>query len=109
MHEQDVVRALVLSMEKRPRGVFNVAGPSPVPLSIVIRKTGRRNLPVPEPLIAAALGRFGLPKLTRGALAHVKFPVVVDAAAFREATGFEHKMDEVECMETFREAYPVVR
>jgi UDP-glucose 4-epimerase len=96
-------------MEKRPRGVFNVAGPSPVPLSLVIRETGRRNLPVPEPLIAAALGRFGLPKLTRGALAHVKFPVVVDSTAFREATGFEHQLDEVACMRAFREAYPSTR
>jgi UDP-glucose 4-epimerase len=109
LHEEDVVRALITSIEKKPRGVFNVAGPPPVPLSYVIRETGRRNLPVPEPLIAAALGRFGLPKLTRGALAHVKFPVIVDASAFREATGFEHHVDELQAMHSFRDAFPTHR
>src|SRR5260370_5559752 len=32
MHEKDAAAAIALSLEKRPRGVFNVAGPSPVPL-----------------------------------------------------------------------------
>jgi UDP-glucose 4-epimerase len=105
MHEEDVVRALVASIEKRPRGVFNVAGPPPLPLSLVIKETGRRQIPVPEVLIAAALGRFGLPKLTRGALAHVKFPVVVDASAFRKATGFEHRVDEMKAMHSYRDAF----
>ena len=30
MHERDVVAAIQLTLEKRIRGVFNVAGPSPV-------------------------------------------------------------------------------
>jgi UDP-glucose 4-epimerase len=106
MHEEDVVRALVTTIDKRPRGVFNVAGPPPLPLSHVIKATGRRGLPVPEVLIAAALGRFGLPKLTRGALGHVKFPVIVDASAFRKETGFEHRVDETKAMQDFRDAFP---
>jgi hypothetical protein len=32
----------------------------------------------------------------------VKFPIVVDAAAFREATGFEFEHDEVAVMEAVR-------
>jgi UDP-glucose 4-epimerase len=109
MHEEDVVRALVLTVEKRPRGVFNVAGPSPLPLSYVIKQAGRRQIPVPEMLIAVAMGRFGLPKLTRGALAHVKFPVIVDSSAFRAATGFEHKIDESQAIAAYREAFPITR
>jgi UDP-glucose 4-epimerase len=106
MHEDDVVSAITTALAKRPRGVFNVAGPDPVPLGVIIRETGRRAVPLPEIVINVSLGRLGLPKLPRGALAHIKYPVVVDASAFREATDFRHRYDEMETMRAFREAFP---
>lgn len=108
MHESDVSEAICLAVERRIRGVYNVAGPQPVPLSVVIRATGRSSVPLPEIVFQAALGRFGLPKLPPGALAHIKFPVVVDSGAFRAATGFQHRIDEAEAMREYREAFPVV-
>lgn len=109
MHEIDVVSALLVTLEKRVRGVFNVAGPQPVPFSVVCRETGRQVVPIPEPLFAAALGRFGLPKLPRGALGHIKYPVVVDDRAFRKATGYEHAIDESRAMREYKAAFPPVR
>jgi UDP-glucose 4-epimerase len=35
LHEDDVIAALLLAIEKRPRGVYNVCGPSPLPLSVL--------------------------------------------------------------------------
>ena len=102
MHEQDIVDAIVATLDARLRGVYNVSGPQPIPLSVLIRVAGRQRLPVPEPVFAFALGRFGLPPLPTGALSHVKYPVVVDSSAFREATGWTHQFDEVQCMESFR-------
>ncbi len=106
MHEDDVTSALVTTLRERPRGVFNVAGPQPVPLSVVIRETGRTNIPIPEMVLNTALGRFGLPKLPRGALEHIKYPVTVDAKAFRSATGFTHAVDEKAAMRAYRDAFP---
>jgi UDP-glucose 4-epimerase len=106
MHEEDVVTSIVLALEKRPRGVFNVAGPPPVPFSVIIRETGRSPLPLPEFVIYAAMGRLGLPRLPPGALEHIKYPVVVDAAAFKKATGFEPLITESEAMRQYREAFP---
>jgi UDP-glucose 4-epimerase len=106
MHEEDHVAALTLALDKRPRGVFNVAGPQPVPLSVVIRETGRTNIPLPEIVFHAALGRFGLPRLPSGALEHIKYPVTVDDAAFRAATGFAHAIDEKGAMRAYRDAFP---
>jgi UDP-glucose 4-epimerase len=106
MHEEDVVSALVTALEARPRGVFNVAGPQPVPFSLVIEATGRTNVPVPGPLLGAALGRFGLPRLPRGALDHLRYPITVDASAFKRATGFQHAVDEGGAMRAFTEAFP---
>lgn len=107
MHEDDVVSALVATLDARPRGVFNVAGPDPVPLSLVIRETGRRNIPIPEALLTAAMGRFGLPRLPPGALEHIKYPVTVDASSFKKATGFVHARDVGEAMRAYRDAFPV--
>ncbi len=101
IHEKDAARAIVLALSKRLRGVFNVTGPPPVPLSLLIKATGRKNLPVLEPFFNGFTGRFGLPSLPPGAVNHVKYPVVVDGAAFREATGFEPDFDEIQTMEAF--------
>ncbi|NUQ75682.1 MAG: SDR family oxidoreductase [Polyangiaceae bacterium] len=108
MHERDVVTAITLALDKRIKGVFNVAGPQPVPLSVIIRETGRRSVPIPEFLFIRTLGRLGFPKLPRGAVSHIKYPVVIDSAAFREATGFKFEVDEVRAMHEFKGAFPVL-
>lgn len=102
IHEEDISSAIQATLKHRIEGVFNVSGPMPVPLSVVIRETGRTPTPIPEMIFSKLSGRFGLPKLPPGALNHVKFPVTVDSSPFREATGWEPTFDEVECMESFR-------
>ena len=104
MHERDAASAIVLALEKKLRGVFNVSGPPPVPLGVVIRETRRNAFPVPEPLINLSLGRFGLPQLPKGAVEHLKYPIVIDSAPFQKATGFTHSHDENETMLSFAEA-----
>lgn len=106
MHERDVAGAIRLALEKRVRGVFNVTGPQPVPLSTLIRETGRKSFPLPEFVFKALLGRFGLPRLPDGAFAHIKYPVVIDGGAFRQLTGFTYEVDEVQAMAEYRHAFP---
>jgi UDP-glucose 4-epimerase len=102
MHEDDVARAIATALEANLHGVFNVAGPAPLPLSTVIRGVGHLPLPIPEPLLGFSFGRFGLPLLPTGAIAHLKYPVVVDASSFKSATGFVHLHDERDTIESFR-------
>jgi len=106
IHERDVARALTLTLDRKLRGVFNVAGPQPVPLSMLIRETGRTAVHLPEFVFSGLLGRFGLPRLPPGAVTHVKYPVVVDGAAFRAVTGFTYEVDEVQAMREFGAAFP---
>ncbi|MCC6333652.1 MAG: SDR family oxidoreductase [Myxococcales bacterium] len=101
LDEGDAARAITLAVQKKLRGIFNVAGPPPVPLSTIVRQTGRTVVPMPEPLLAGLLGRFGFPALPRGALEHIKFPIVVDASAFKEATGFAPEVSEVEALRAY--------
>lgn len=105
LHEYDAVDAITTAVRARPRGVFNVAGPQPLPFSFLIRGVGRTPVPVPEVLLDAVMGRFGLPDLPPGALGHLKYPVVVDGAAFRKATGFAHRIDEDRVMREYRDAF----
>jgi UDP-glucose 4-epimerase len=109
MHERDVVGSLVAALDKRPRGVFNIAGPQPVPLSVLIRETGRRQVPLPEFIFSRGLGRFGLPRLPKGALEHIKYSIVVDASPFRKATEWRHEVDEVQAMHEYKQAFPAQR
>jgi UDP-glucose 4-epimerase len=109
IHEDDMASAIVLGLEKNLKGVFNVAGPKPVPLSVLIREAGRQQVPVPEMVFRLPLGRLGMPSLPPGAIAHIKFPIVTNADAFRKATGFVHRFDDAETIRQFREACPVSR
>lgn len=104
MHDHDAAEAIRVALDKGLRGVFNVTGPPPVPLSVMIQQTGRSNVPLPEPLFNFMLGRFGLPRLPPGALAHVKYPVVMDGSAFQNATGWQPSFDEDATMHDFRVA-----
>lgn len=108
MHERDVARAIESVLKSRVRGVFNVAGPPPVPLSKLIHGTGRTAFPLPEFAFRVVLGRFGLPRLPPAALGHVKHPVVIDDRAFRRATGYQHEVAEDLAMREYREAFPIL-
>ena len=64
-------------------------------------------VPVPESILVQLLGRFGFPALPRGALEHIKYPIVVDGSAYRAATGFAHATSEVDALRRYRRISPV--
>lgn len=94
LHEEDLARAILLSVERKLRGVFNVAGPSAVPLHVAIEQSGGTQLPLPEialrPLIRRLFG-LGLYPVPPGAIDFIKFPCTVSDEQFRAATGFRPK------------------
>jgi UDP-glucose 4-epimerase len=69
----------------------------------VVQETGRTPVPLPEPLLRLLIGRAGFPRLPTGALEHLKYPIVIDARAFLEATGFRPRYDEVQTLHRFRD------
>jgi UDP-glucose 4-epimerase len=106
MHEADAVAAIIVALEHKLRGVYNVAGPQALPLSEVIRATGRAPTRIARVLHPLLLGRFGLPRLPAGAVAHIKYPIVISDRAFRQATGFSHRHSEYATLAEFVEASP---
>lgn len=101
MHEDDAARALIAALETRLRGVYNVAGPSPLPLSALLKASRRRRVVLPEPILRASLGHFGLPTLPPSAVDHIKYSLVVDDSPFRRQTAFEPRHGQLDTIHAF--------
>ena len=104
IHEEDAAEAIVTALSRKLHGVYNVSGPSPVPISTIVRATGGRPFPVPATLISLGLSRLALPNLPPAAIDHLKYPIVVDSDAFKRATDYQHRYDERETIDAFRAA-----
>ena len=77
----DVIHAIRLALKPGVRGIFNLAGPGPAPLSEIVRRLGHRALPLPEPLVRraiAASSRTRLARVPRAELDYLKFVCMVD-------------------------------
>ena len=104
MHEEDAAAAICLALDKSLRGVFNVAGPQPMPLSLLIRAGGAHADAAAGDLdVERCSAASGCRELPPGAVAHLKYPVVIDDSSFRAATGFNHQYSEDETIAAFRD------
>ncbi len=123
--ERDMVQALLLALEKKQGGVYNVTGPGELPLSVAVREAGGIAIPVIYQL-AAPLMKLGwavgvLPFPTPQ-YDFLMFPCVIDGRKFRETFGFKPRFSlhkalrsirrrplaaEVEEAETVRRRRPV--
>jgi UDP-glucose 4-epimerase len=95
IHESDVVHAIECALRPGIRGIFNVAGPEPLPLSRILRILGRRRVPVPYSLAKAMLQRLWSLRLTSfppPELDHIRYVCMVDDARARTVLGFTHEI-----------------
>jgi UDP-glucose 4-epimerase len=91
IHEADVVRAIELALVPGIRGIFNVAGSEPVPLSRVIKILGRQKLSVPYSLARVVLRRMWSLRLSTfppPELDHIRYVCMVDDRRARQLLGF---------------------
>ncbi len=81
IHQDDVVSAIVQAMRPGVRGIFNVAGPPPLPLSRAIRMLDRPSVSVPYTLGKVVLRRLWQLRLTTfpvPELDHIRYVCMVD-------------------------------
>ncbi len=55
VHEEDVIRAFKMSLEKDMPGIFNIVGEGLLPLSKILSLSGKIPVPVPAPLLYPAV------------------------------------------------------
>lgn len=91
VHQDDVAQAIELALVPGVRGIFNIAGPPPVPLSKALRVLGRRSVGIPYSLAKSGLTglfQFGMTHFPAAELDFIRFVCMVDDSAAREQLGY---------------------
>lgn len=91
IHEADVVRAVHRALAPGKRGIYNIAGPEPAPLSHIVRMLDRPRVPVPYTLGKAVLRRlwsFRLTTFPAPELDHIRYVCMVDDRKARDELGY---------------------
>lgn len=91
IHEDDVVHALRLALRPGVKGIFNIAGPDPIPLSRLVKTLGRSTVPVPHPVAKMMLKRLyklRLSSFPEPELDHIRYVCMVEDRRAREVLGY---------------------
>jgi len=91
IHYDDVARAIALALRPGVRGIFNLAGPEPLPLSRILKMLERTRLPVPHGVARSMLTRlfrYRLSSFPAPELDHIRYVCMVDDRRARDALGY---------------------
>jgi UDP-glucose 4-epimerase len=91
VHQDDVIGAIERALLPGVRGIFNLAGPPPLPLSRLIALTGRPSMPIPHFLatsLVQRLWRFGATSFPAPELDHIRYVCMVDDRRARDLLGY---------------------
>ncbi|HEX6763863.1 MAG TPA: NAD-dependent epimerase/dehydratase family protein [Polyangiaceae bacterium] len=91
VHQDDIILALLLALAPGVRGIFNVAGPPPVPLSRVLSVLGRRTLPVPHGIARLGVDRLfklGFSSFPAPELDFIRYVCMVDDSRAKSVLGY---------------------
>ncbi|HSN99188.1 MAG TPA: NAD-dependent epimerase/dehydratase family protein [Candidatus Nanopelagicales bacterium] len=94
IHQDDVVSAIVQALAPGARGIFNLAGPAPLPLSQLIALTGRSRMAVPHFLmrnVIQRLWRYRATSFPAPELDHIRYVCMVDDQRAQEILGYTHQ------------------
>jgi UDP-glucose 4-epimerase len=95
IHESDVVRAIDRALVPGRRGIYNIAGPEPLPLSHIVKILGKPSIPIPYTFGKALLKRlwaFRLTTFPTPELDHIRYVCMVDDRRSREELGYAAAM-----------------
>ena len=95
IHQDDMVAAIIAAMGSDDIGVYNVAGESALPWRTVLALSGGRQLSLPSHVASwlLELASTFAEVLPAYMINFTKYPCVISDAAFRQATGWEPKVD----------------
>jgi UDP-glucose 4-epimerase len=102
--DDDVAACIERGIRERRTGVFNLAGDGALPLGEIARRLGRRYLPLPPGLLAAALGglqRLGLSARGAEQVDFLRHRPVLDNRHLKSEFGFTPQTSDA-CLERWR-------
>lgn len=92
VHQDDVVRAIQLSLRPGIRGIFNMAGPQALRLSAILQKLNRPHVPIPYTLAKFGVSRLWSLRMTNfpaPELDFVRYVCMVDDSRARDVLGYQ--------------------
>jgi UDP-glucose 4-epimerase len=96
VHQDDVVSAIQLALRPGVRGIFNIAGPPPVPLSRILSLLGRSQVPVPHSIAKMGverLWRYRMTSFPAPELDFIRYVCMVEDSRARAVLGYSPKFD----------------
>ncbi len=96
VHQDDVVRAIQLSLRPGVRGIFNMAGPQALRLSAILGKLNRPHVPIPYTLARFGVRRLWSLRMTSfpaPELDFVRYVCMVDDGRARAVLGYQPAFD----------------
>jgi len=110
VHEDDLVRVILLCLEKRVTGIYNVAGEGTMAIADMVRRLGNVYCPLPAALLALinhlawTLHMKRLTEFPSPALNIMRYSWVVSSAKFVRETGFTYRYDSRGAFDDFANA-----
>jgi UDP-glucose 4-epimerase len=104
LHPDDALEAALRAIERRPRGVFNVAPSHPIPLATALHLAAKIPVAVPHPVAyvaADALWATGVGDAPGGFVDFVRYPFVADGAKARRELGWSASYSSREALESY--------
>ncbi len=104
LHPDDAVEAALRAVERRPRGIFNVAPSHPIPLATALHLGAKIPVAVPHPLAyvaADALWTTGIGDAPGGFVDFVRYPFVADGAKARRELGWSATYSSRQALEAY--------
>jgi UDP-glucose 4-epimerase len=93
VHQDDVVGAIIQALRPGARGIFNLAGPPPLPLSRLIDLTGHTRVAIPHfalRTVIQRLWRYRATSFPAPELDHIRYVCMVDDRRAREILAYAH-------------------
>jgi len=91
LHEQDLAQAIVCALNPDVRGIFNVAGPGQVPMSVVLGELEKPTVGVPHPLakpLWRLAWRLGVSSFPVEEFDFIRYVCMVDSSRAATELGF---------------------
>ena len=110
VHEDDLVRVILLCLEKRVTGIFNVAGEGTVTMADMVRRLGNVYCPLPAAVLAPinhlawTLRMAWLTEFPSPALNIMRYSWIVSSTKLIRETGFTYKYDSSAAFDDFANA-----
>ncbi|RME75755.1 MAG: NAD-dependent epimerase/dehydratase family protein, partial [Planctomycetota bacterium] len=105
VHEEDVARAVVLAMERRCAGIYNIVGPGALPLSEILQQLDAEVLPLPPFVVrqmVRGLWRLKMVPLSPHLVDFLRFPLVVSGDKARADLGYRPEIGLRDAIESVR-------